>query len=315
MVSHDESELDSAHSSENSIASPTNQQIRHLPSDLVPPEFTPGQRQAKKQNHMIHLHLIPHIYVPVLHPVVHPVAYGNQHHDRPLTQETHPYPVYHSSSEEPESDFGHHNDHDRPIMPHHPLDGTSAEQNIHHELSNHINVNVGGGADSSQESEEIHNPGGYPYYPSESHVHHQYEVHEEPTHDPYENHQSASHTKSQILAPNTPLAPRTPPAPMPTRLPSPQIPNMKLQYFNNRNLINKKFMNVPVNMRQLRFMRPPPLGQKETWLLRSARFPPPKTFDFSKHPFFEFKPNRRQTPLVVIPATILKRRDDRILKV
>lgn len=339
---------------ENAIDGSAHGHPHGLPDDLHP---TTGERQGKKQNHMIHLHLIPHIYVPVLHPVRHPVTYALQpeqpaqdhgnyeaqsyqyEHGDPTNLSTEQgtdiqgvHNVYDDHSSE---DNTYHDDH----APHPPVDApphTLVPDDVRHDLSNHVNIRV---PDISHESEELFHhpiPSGHYHYPyqSEETVHHQYQVHEEPTREHYfGDYATGSSNKAQILLPNKTL--------------NFGKTRGKHGMFLDRSQLSKKLLQFPINMRKLRVMRPPAPGQRETWLANlphaeTKLYPAKALFDFKpsfiKSPMFDFKPSfmpqivqpikpafvpmvqpsvlgaRSQSPVLVYPTNVARKREDKMLK-
>lgn len=254
LLSDDSSEeLRAPHDVENTLAAAaTHGHAQTLPGDLHPLALAAasGERQPKKQNHMIHLHLIPHIYVPVLHPVAHPLSVRGPgvlpvHGPVPLAAST-PYPFHY-----PDADGHQHGLHDEHDAQSSHEDAVSSGERLVPEAGSH---------ESSEDSsrEQVINIGdpSYPYYPlsSEGHVPHQYEVHEDTNRDPfYGNLAAGSSTKTlQVAAPSDAIGGvKT------------TMAKIKAAKLVDRSQSSKKHLTYA--SRRLREMRPPPLGQKITW--------------------------------------------------
>lgn len=333
MVDHE-----SDNNIENSIDSSSIGHAYTLPKNLHSSVHS-SDRKAKKQNHMIHLHLIPHIYVPVLHPVTHPTypIASNEHQDEQASQEVHSYDHYSGESNSVEHSDDIHNDHGYEHEPYldknlsHQYD--IAKENlpsdiIHHDISNHFNVHV---PDASHESKESTHLRYIPHEP-EPNALHQYEVHEEQNRDHhFGNYATGSNVKTKILLPSKSLI----------------FDKTKMtgkQKYGDRGQLNKKHLDISTSMRKLRMMRPPPLGQKETWMTNfhrmETRMFPKSLFEFksySKNPLFNIKLNsfpkiqpvlkpvslvksipstnlQSSSPIIIYPMNTITKRENKVLK-
>lgn len=329
---------ESLHHIANSLHDSSSQeQLHDLPNDLHPTIHS-GDRQAKKQNHMIHLHLIPHIYVPVVHPVQYSVYENNDHKSE--AEQNHDFHTTESSvSSEHFNDHSHsqeqHDDHQQPQQHFYNHDNhlnlQNQDQHDHfYNQDNHLNVpshqsyGGGGGGDAHQhydfsehshshESAELnnahhnaHNTHNGFYYPHHSEEH-QYQVHEEGNRDPfYGNYATGSSDNAHVLPINNHLNYFLP----------------AKNKFADRSRYNKRFLDFSSSMLRLGVMRPPALGQKNTWLMNfpdhnapvfpKSVFDTKTVFDFKpyavKAPVFDFKqfikPNVPVIP-PILPATKL----------
>lgn len=261
----------------------SHEHLHDLPNDLHPSLHT-GEREAKKQNHMIHLHLIPHIYVPVVHPLSYSV-YENNEHKPELDQNQHNFHSTESSlSTESHSQEQHDNFYNQNhlTLPNQNYGDTSQA----HDFSEH-------GHESAELHQNAHNVLFYPHHSGE----HQYQVHEDSSRDPfYGNFATGSTDNTHVLPINKNVNFNFFPA---------------KKKFSDRSRYNKRYLDFPANMLRMRVMRPPALGQKNTWLMHYPDVNPIPTksvFDFKpyavKSPLFDFKhfmkPNALQS---VLPAT------------
>lgn len=356
---------DESQSVENTVDGSEYSHSHDLPDDLHPNPHI-GVRQGKKHNHMVHLHLIPHIYVPVLHPVRHPVTYALPPEQSQKDYETPSYHYEHGDAPDfsVESANNIHDDHgalydhsasDGHVTesynayhdghsPHLPVDApphTVVPESLRPGLSNNVDVHV---SDMSHESDEISHEMvpeeqyHYPYQSKEESIQNQYQVHEEPNHEYfYGDYATGSNTKTQILLPNKTL-----------------VFNKTLGFGKSKNkqgkLLdrsqrNKKFMQLPINTRSLRLMRPPPPGQKETWMANLPYAEPKPYFmkafsnfkPFFKSPISNFKPNfipqilqsgkqfvpiaqpstsqLLKSPVLVYPTNTARKREDKTMKI
>lgn len=216
-------------------------------------------------------------------------VYENHDH-KPVTEQNHEYHTTESSasaenhydehSQENDHQFYHQDNHLNLPNQNYP------DTNHHHDFSEH-----------SHESSELNNGHNGYYYPQQSAEEHQYQVHEEGNRDPfYGNFATGSSDNAHVL-------------------PVHKAANFNLFHrkFADRSRYNKRFLDFPHNMLRMRVMRPPALGQKNTWLMNypdGNPFPRKAVFDFKpypvKAPLFDYKhfmkPNIMQPLQSVIPA-------------
>ncbi len=304
VVTDDLSHHESQHGLENTVADTTHGHPHAiLPAGLFPHSHS-GLRQAKKHNHMIHLHLIPHIYVPVLHPVPHPMSYAHSSHgvlptlpirtpgghgivpSLPLRPPPTPYP-YHNSGEHNffnENGEDVHTAHSDHSLEHHPLEHHTHE---HHPVELHANEH------HTFEHEPHHHEG----------VHH--DGLPETLHHDLTNHASLNVADNSLESeelghtvteggiapyPYYPLAPEPEESghhqyevheePRDHYYPSgssvksqqvlaPTLPKetkSKKSKQTDHGQSSKKNPEFQVTVRRLRMLSPPPLGQTNTWL-------------------------------------------------